>query len=1029
MVWHHRIFPRDRSGLNVTLDSNTRALRDRIRQNANQPITESRSVKRIEQALDVDVSQNFLTSKHLFEQRKLFEQKEKNKFTLKFIQQPHQAALTYFQRHHPLYRPITKELAEQWQRHYRHISPLSHEKKELRRLSNAINQIRAEGTDHKAYPELIEKYLDMLQAKMIGTPELNHAVGPSKIFILLAGMRRTLEKNAQTELAKMVGGMLEMSRQTHQLTQMGMIEKSEQAGNVIFQTMMAKGEAESAYSHAQAVVFFEAHRQAQEIRSLTEKIVDHLQQDSAHLQQEASQALYKAMNLLVLIFDAKADFYLKRAQEINTLHRIDQYVLANQGKDIDAQSIDQLHGQNRQKLSDSVYLKPWPYTLYAEYRVIQNQLGHLWNFETKHPYLPVSSMENTDQHWRYNVQHGRHQLFKLASAFHTTSSATTKSQSAIFWPITVLDFLTKTKMAANVADINLSLTDKQNRIRPSNVTSQHAKRSMTFAHQLLSVAQTYSCDMSLQLARQVCEAIWLAKSHGDSGQLPPHLKTAYSLIQQVNEFTPNEEYMCTLLDSANDALSELNQHFSQFSSLAPAFIKLLESNIWRPDVIQRYQLLSKKISAQQFLADQLPSHQPYQLASAKEAIGRIWDAYSVALGVIETAIAYSLAKYDAQATSRSQNLALGLQACAIQYQKFAQALTKEILLVSLENVSRYHSLVMQKEMTHPTDKLSSAPRASTTTTDGNKVETIVEQHTNPLHRGIFNTQVTIATPDSDPILTIMFGNHSDLQASKTQRERYGELQYIAFNRIDSPNSTGSTPAFSDRSQIMLGSELAYQILKFPEIKKDGLTEEVMTQAKKLLLTQNTIADPSWQKLFDTFFKKCQDNMTTRLTYFGLNGISNLLKNFADFDSTESMTADSQNKPFELIGLNVFTPAMLNAYAERKKMSQYSAQNNFGLFSQDQAIDAEALIGISPQQVKALLAQSAIGMKIGDEQTVTKFFDHLTPEQRTNFYRDTEIGRRLFITYLSIINAAQEIKNVLHQIPISISETASRFAGH
>jgi hypothetical protein len=85
MAWQPRAFFRGR--LNVTLDPRIRALRDRITHNSQQKevsqTVKIRSIEKVDHALDIN--HDFLTSKHLFEQRKIFEQKEKNKFIPKLI--------------------------------------------------------------------------------------------------------------------------------------------------------------------------------------------------------------------------------------------------------------------------------------------------------------------------------------------------------------------------------------------------------------------------------------------------------------------------------------------------------------------------------------------------------------------------------------------------------------------------------------------------------------------------------------------------------------------------------------------------------------------------------------------------------------------------------------------------------------------------------------------------------------------------------------------------------------------------------
>ena len=319
----------------------------------------------------------------------------------------------------------------------------------------------------------------------------------SKVLMLLASMHRNLEKNKQTELAHMVGNILAISQQNDQSTQLSMLEKSERAGQVALEARLQTGETEDAHQHAHTAVFIEAHRQTQEIRELTEKIVDHLQdhlQSTEMPQREDLQALYKAMNLLVLIFDAKADFYLSKTKAAD-LHNLAQQnqrnIHLNQKYGVDHNFVQQFsdHLGITTQLPDSIYVKPLPYKMYADYPVIKKQLAQLWNFETKHP--GIAYYQSLDITSLYT----RSQLFNLPHSLG--KSATTNASVSALWPITISNFLTKSKIQTNSLAIdwqqlNTGLT--QNKF--NDAITQAGATELKAAHELLSVAHTSSFDTS-----------------------------------------------------------------------------------------------------------------------------------------------------------------------------------------------------------------------------------------------------------------------------------------------------------------------------------------------------------------------------------------------------------------------------------------------------------------------------------------------------------------------------------------------------
>lgn len=1021
MAWHPRVF--FRGPLNVTLDPRIRALRDRTTQNSQQKevsqTSKIRSIDKIEQPFDI--SHEFLTSKHLFEQRKLFEQKEKNKFVPRLITKQQDFSLAYFQRHHPLYRPITKEIAEQWQRQHRHLSPLCHEKKELRELSKAIAQIRKAGAAHQKYPEIIENYLDSLQTKMVGRAKQGDAIGQAKVLMLLASMHRNLEKNAQTELAHMVENILTISQQNDQSIQLSILEKSELAGQTALQTILQKGGTEDAHQRAYHAVFVEAHRQTQEIRELTEKIVDHLQQtlQSTDMHQhEDLQALYKAMNLLVLIFDAKADFYLSKAKakavDLNDLPEQNQH---NSDLDQKYKVANNLVQQPSDKsgmaahLPDSIYLKPLPYKMYADYPVIKRQLAQLWNFETKHPsiayYQPLDITGLRTRSQLFNLSHSLGASAPASGAIGTNSAS---------WRITVSSLLTKAKMQTNSIAIDWQpLNGGLTQNMPDNTITQQEQtiqglRKIVPVHELLSVAYTASFDTSLQLAQQICSEVWLVKSKGDISQLPVHFKKVYDFIPQHDDLPCDDESICSQLALATDILVELSRRFSEFEIHATAFFTLLKNNIWQPDTVQRYQLLCKKIAEHQFSSDQLPLYQVYQPASATEAFARIWDAYSSALGVAETTVVYRLAQYDQQQLARSKNLELTWHAFATRYKNFAQTLAQPKLPISQDDLYRYSSLIVKQESANYTEKFAFKH------IQGTQSGAVIPRQ-DPISKDLLNTQVTLNTTAICPFSALAFGSF-DGQISKTESHRYGELQYISLQKMDAGHFATSAPA---RKQIILGPELTYQVLHFDEMENYGLTKEKLAQLRNLPDIEKQVHR---ETLLMPFFTICTKNPSVQLRYFGLNSIGELLKNFSNLNNQAQPTLQNKAEQFEFIGFNIFGKVMMDAYLERTRIMHCAAKNTSS--SHLPAQNIAALVGITPEQVKFLLAQPVpLDMNVNKSSTVSDFLQQANPEQRLAYYRQSDIGQQLFTAYLAIVETAKIIKNVLYSLPLEISQNARR----
>ncbi len=174
-----------------------------------------------------------------------------------------------------------------------------------------------------------------------------------------------------------------------------------------------------------------------------------------------------------------------------------------------------------------------------------------------------------------------------------------------------------------------------------------------------------------------------------------------------------------------------------------------------------------------------------------------------------------------------------------------------------------------------------------------------------------------------------------------------------------------------------------------------------------------------------FFDTCTIDASVKNDYFGLNGIGELLKEFSQLEASAPLAQGQSRDNFSFIGFDVFKQEMTQIYFERLNIAQYATKQLLTKLPTQPESDLFKKIGIRPDIVGNLLAQAAPAEIISQAaQTVFEFLTTATPEQRQTFYQETELGQRLFASYLSIVNTARDIKNAFRALPVTLAGHAA-----
>ena len=170
-------------------------------------------------------------------------------------------------------------------------------------------------------------------------------------------------------------------------------------------------------------------------------------------------------------------------------------------------------------------------------------------------------------------------------------------------------------------------------------------------HDLMSMAHTRSYAHSVSMANDIQKLVWQAKTQEGSA-LPKHLDGACQLMARIDAPLHAEEEVVQHIAFALNALRTLEKYFSQFEKAAPLLLMAAKNSA---DFSLSYDknfynealttILSHQLDGDKTLKkiDHLNetggTTRPSQLANtheaAREIVGRVWDSYSAALGMIE----------------------------------------------------------------------------------------------------------------------------------------------------------------------------------------------------------------------------------------------------------------------------------------------------------------------------------------------------------------------------------------------------------
>ncbi|MCC7006311.1 MAG: hypothetical protein IT497_06685 [Ottowia sp.] len=243
-------------------------------------------------------------------------------------------------------------------------------------------------------------------------------------------------------------------------------------------------------------------------------------------------------------------------------------------------------------------------------------------------------------------------------------------------------------------------------------------------HQLMSMAHTRSYKTSLDIAEQIRTSVWQANGKGGKA-LPAHLEDANNLILKITK-EKNEPFTADRLEQnltqATKALENLKERFNKFEEAIPLFMeatldtKTLSNSInnrvrvtdmMHPHYKKNFNATLTDIVAHQLDKDKqlqlidtkelVSTHYPRQLphslhSVAQDTIGRVWDTYTSALGMIELAAlgrlpeSYSLVEGNLQLQKKIEDF-------GTQYKALADKLAKPDLPLVLDKLYRYASII------------------------------------------------------------------------------------------------------------------------------------------------------------------------------------------------------------------------------------------------------------------------------------------------------------------------------------------------
>lgn len=790
-----------------------------------------------------------------------------------------------------------------------------------------------------------------------------------------------------------------------------------------------------------------------------------------------------------------------------------------------------LYKNEERVLPPKLLLNPSVQSAYHALRNVKNTVGRFWGFDPKNPYMPIYTTKDVlgeaqgvqmilqEAYRSLGVRHraigkfDANQVLPLSLPAPASIPGTAKPTQTPWHNRAISG-----NVSANVGTSTIYKPPVPGIVPTigASVEAGGSVSSLEFdgvllksAHELLSVAHTRSLAESQKLLKNTIQKVWVEKSDGIAQSLPAHIQATYHLFK--NQQTPathlSEEAAIDRLTQATTMINELAESFASFEKIAPNFYEAVTHRKQNQFSAQRYSDLKTLFSGYQLNADRLPSGRKYNSAMALEAVGRVWDSYSIALGGIELLSLTPILKQQA-GKPLSPEMSAAIESFNHQYKALAHAISNPSLPMIKDSLYRHGSILAQGNVQKISKEVKAAISAGVEvpsllhgTNLGlpdetgkpsysfgshifgglkkniKRTKTHVKTVPNPLRQGDFDIH-TRTGQLSSPVGRLPFlkqGNSEFFaEAENTQSDlahdlavalaisegvfsvshsmvwRNGELQNVGHGLADTKIASAGTPNFlgalgakltmsaaksttKNAQHTLMGSELAYHILQFPELLKNGISFKEIEEIKTLLNAADDEDKTQLQDKFTHFFKTLKDDKKIQLTYFGLNGIGTLLHNFSEVQHTD-VVARNEDHGFAFVGMDVFKKEITQKYFERLQESRYSVNK----FSSDKDLisvddDIFKYIGVTPSQVKALLQQLLVSTDMTQDgalmkhpqQTVSAFLANANAEQRAKFFQDDLRGQQLWAAYVLIVNGANDIRKEFFDFPLSVSKFAQK----
>ncbi|MCC7005061.1 MAG: hypothetical protein IT497_00275 [Ottowia sp.] len=346
--------------------------------------------------------------------------------------------------------------------------------------------------------------------------------------------------------------------------------------------------------------------------------------------------------------------------------------------DISKQSA--LQKNNGHILSETILSNPKVRSLYQGMAHAQNKINKLFGFSISDPHIHLHTTINTLERAsgsevvmdyalsKLKIKHEQENSFPLhnLNVLSTGQTAASKAGTA-----TAQKNPNEVSTKEYGASLSLGSTALSSLIAPEKVTEKalsgllagelaasysHNLTKTVFCgttlkptHDLLSTTHTHSYKNSVKLAENIQEKVWQAKTQE---KLPEHLKNTCDVFKDIHQPLDTTEKKLAHLTSTMAALTSLEENFSKFEQAAPLLMTATNNSVdfQHPYYRQLYNTALDTITPHQLDNDQILKKLPgnadplnsaalnmlaHSHNTAQEIVGRVWDSYSTALGMLE----------------------------------------------------------------------------------------------------------------------------------------------------------------------------------------------------------------------------------------------------------------------------------------------------------------------------------------------------------------------------------------------------------